>query len=366
MEQRFGFDFSNVRIHSDVRAARSASAVNAKAYTLENHVIFGDGHYTPESNDGKKLIAHELTHVLQQDYSGISTMAKRGILQRKSDNPTLCGGTWACAASPCKNPDPTREGGGGTATSWTLKIMIDIEAPSATDVTASTVGHTYVEFVDSTGRAYTFGFYPDKSSGTPDPLIKPLVRGCVVHPDTNHKSCVDYTETFVLTVDEFNAALSYAQDMCESPPPYHLQTWNCTTFAVEVTKKAGKSLPPVRGRLGYGMLSVVADNPYKLYEGLKRRDIGPTYRLTDAKEIRNTINEADTATIASIPIEEKIRIINILLDWWVHDSDIEVIKKIYQNATQQQRIPLRNFNNSRVLDLTDIGQRSKLRIILLE
>jgi len=66
MEPRFGHDFSRVRVHSDSRAAESAPAVNALAYTVGSHVVFGAGQYAPQSALGKKLLAHELTHVVQQ------------------------------------------------------------------------------------------------------------------------------------------------------------------------------------------------------------------------------------------------------------------------------------------------------------
>lgn len=66
MESRFASDFSDVRVHMDSRAARSAAAVHARAYTVGNNVVFGAGNFAPNSHEGKRLIAHELTHVLQQ------------------------------------------------------------------------------------------------------------------------------------------------------------------------------------------------------------------------------------------------------------------------------------------------------------
>ncbi len=65
-EPRFGRDFSQVRLHTDTRAAESARAVNARAYTVGRNVVFGAGQYTPESSPGQRLMAHELTHVVQQ------------------------------------------------------------------------------------------------------------------------------------------------------------------------------------------------------------------------------------------------------------------------------------------------------------
>jgi hypothetical protein len=66
MEGRFGCDFSHVRVHSDGAAAESARRVDAHAYTVGRHVVFGEGRYAPGTQDGRRLIAHELTHVLQQ------------------------------------------------------------------------------------------------------------------------------------------------------------------------------------------------------------------------------------------------------------------------------------------------------------
>jgi hypothetical protein len=65
-EPRFGVDFSQVRLHSDAQAAESARALNAKAYTLGQDVVFGTGQDTPGTSEGRRLMAHELTHVVQQ------------------------------------------------------------------------------------------------------------------------------------------------------------------------------------------------------------------------------------------------------------------------------------------------------------
>jgi outer membrane protein OmpA-like peptidoglycan-associated protein len=65
-EPRFGQDFSSVRIHADSVAAKSAQSINALAYTTGNNIVFNSGQYSPESSSGKQLMAHELTHVVQQ------------------------------------------------------------------------------------------------------------------------------------------------------------------------------------------------------------------------------------------------------------------------------------------------------------
>lgn len=66
MSQRFGHDFSHVRIHTGSLAEASARDVHAKAYTVGHNVVFGAGQYAPDARQGQQLLAHELTHVLQQ------------------------------------------------------------------------------------------------------------------------------------------------------------------------------------------------------------------------------------------------------------------------------------------------------------
>lgn len=66
MEPRFGHDFSQVRVHTDAKAVESARAVNAVAYTVGQDVVFDESKYAPRSKDGSRLLAHELTHVIQQ------------------------------------------------------------------------------------------------------------------------------------------------------------------------------------------------------------------------------------------------------------------------------------------------------------
>ncbi|HEX8272485.1 MAG TPA: DUF4157 domain-containing protein [Longimicrobiaceae bacterium] len=65
-EPRFGHDFGGVRVHADARAAESARAVSARAYTVGSHVVLGGGEASRGSGDARRLMAHELTHVVQQ------------------------------------------------------------------------------------------------------------------------------------------------------------------------------------------------------------------------------------------------------------------------------------------------------------
>lgn len=84
MEARLGHDFSRVRVHTDTNAAASAQAVNALAYTVGNQIVFGAGQYTPATARGQRLLAHELTHVVQQTSGQVGP---GGMLQRQRARP---------------------------------------------------------------------------------------------------------------------------------------------------------------------------------------------------------------------------------------------------------------------------------------
>lgn len=81
MEQHFGQDFSQVRIHADPTAGTAASAMGARAFTIGSDVFFGPGRYDPHSPRGQELLAHELTHVIQQTSGrtqGLSPFSRQG------------------------------------------------------------------------------------------------------------------------------------------------------------------------------------------------------------------------------------------------------------------------------------------------
>jgi len=66
-EPRLGYDFSDVRVHEDAKASEAARGVNARAFTIGKDVVFNAGEYSPDNQKSQKLMAHELTHVIQQN-----------------------------------------------------------------------------------------------------------------------------------------------------------------------------------------------------------------------------------------------------------------------------------------------------------
>lgn len=83
MEPRFGHDFSKVRVYADNSAAKSARALHALAYTVAPNIVFGAGQYAPHTHAGQRLLAHELTHVVQQQ-------GAQPFIQRQDDEAEGC------------------------------------------------------------------------------------------------------------------------------------------------------------------------------------------------------------------------------------------------------------------------------------
>jgi hypothetical protein len=94
MEQQFNHDFSQVRIHNDSTAHQSSNDINARAYTHEQDIVFAAGQYQPATHEGKKLLAHELTHVIQQQKMGES------MIHRSVSDASACSRTTDPSAPP--------------------------------------------------------------------------------------------------------------------------------------------------------------------------------------------------------------------------------------------------------------------------
>jgi hypothetical protein len=88
MENRFGFDFGDVKIHTGSVAAKSAESINALAYTSGSSIVFNEGQYKPETDNGKRLLAHELTHTIQQGGT-VRKKNKSEVIQRQQAPPRI-------------------------------------------------------------------------------------------------------------------------------------------------------------------------------------------------------------------------------------------------------------------------------------
>lgn len=158
MESRFGHDFSNVRVHTGPQPAESARAVHACAYTVGQNVVFGEGQYAPENEAGKRLLAHELTHVVQQGSGPVKVQTRLEIgdvdssLEREADRaaaaiftgtevaPQLSSGLQISRQATACGPD---EFTFGEIRQWAIKHLnkpYDGSAPSGLDDAKESIG----------------------------------------------------------------------------------------------------------------------------------------------------------------------------------------------------------------------------------
>jgi len=129
MEPRMGHDFSQVRVHTDARAAESARAVSALAYTVGHHVVFGHGAYNPRTSAGQRLLAHELTHVVQQGQT-----STRGVARTTQSSPETF--PKECRAGTCQVSDVLQRAGDPAAIPVGFACPTDLTAgkPAGTDL----------------------------------------------------------------------------------------------------------------------------------------------------------------------------------------------------------------------------------------
>jgi hypothetical protein len=395
LEPRFGHDFSRVRVHTDAHAAASARAVNALAYTVGSHVAFGSGRYAPGTPAGDKLIAHELAHVVQQrgaptgegelliDPSPTAEreateIAARGAwdrqtgvmphlspshalaraLQRGTDH---CSGAGATCAAPdaCAQPDVATSGN-GASTRWEIEINIDIERDDwETAARKQEFGHTYVRFWESNGREFTYGFYP--AGAVPNENVR-HVPGCIRHPDRTHDACIDDVVSFSLTQEQYNAGLALAQQICRSGRSYG-QSYTCTTFAEEVARAAGQSLPSSSSRpttIFYQAVPAI-DNPNTLIEKV-RESRGA---LSDDDGVRAWVRNANPTAISALGAAEKVRMIGVLMEGWISSDDMVAMRRLLRGVTTRAEAErIRAAITPRLLEFTDLGQRTQMRVAL--
>ena len=192
MEARFGHDFSRVRVHTDARADESARGVNAVAYTVGQRIAFASGAYAPGTPVGRRLLAHELTHVLQQ--RGTEPVIQRetyyggGYKQRAFAN--LDAEIAAGAKKPTEwhpaTPDmaATAVGsGGGESVATFAELLTKLEAKGKGSITVlNLIGHSNSS-VFSLGGTITkddVEFLPEASIES-DALTKNAARIAALH-----------------------------------------------------------------------------------------------------------------------------------------------------------------------------------------
>ena len=232
MESRFGSDFSDVKIHTNSQAVQMSRELSAQAFTVGNDIYFNEGKYNPNSSNGKHLLAHELTHTLQQS-GGIGKKIQK------------------LSAADCSKDCSKKDGKQDKIDEPRLILYVDKEADFLTiplkkeDGSKSwPVGHSWLKIINKNGDYWTYGFWPESGFDSSHPFSD--VEGCVHHPDNSHTPSSQ--QEFKITDAEFIMAKTAAIDFCNSKPKYNLRKNQCTSFTNTILKAINKN--PIGG---YGL-----------------------------------------------------------------------------------------------------------------
>lgn len=141
------YDFSRVRVHADATAARSARAVDALAYAVGDHVVFGAGQYSPGTAVGRSLLAHELAHTIQHG-------GRRAQLDRQCD-PAMTGRPWSDRVT------AARAMAGGAARDQCIADMLDEALPGTVTVHQATNGARTIAAAIAAGSYTEWGTLSD-------------------------------------------------------------------------------------------------------------------------------------------------------------------------------------------------------------
>ncbi len=294
MENAFSADFSRIKIHTDNKADSLNRSVQARAFTTGQDIFFRQGEYNPGSKQGQELLAHELTHTIQQ---GAAPQTSQQVQRHTSPNLQREAAATENVTTDEKDRDKPA----------LLKIHSDIEAESMgiSELKQGAVGHSWVSLhwkdpkavpdnIEGKHKPFLqkgedpFGFWPrmfqdydpilnewqsadDRVGYSTNPFAS-YVPGQMLHPDIMHQPRA--TQIYDITRDQADQVINYAES--KRGAQYSVFFYNCTTFAKEAVEAAGIS-PPDSSTLGICY-------PNALYDAIKKnqkKGIGTT-ELTDS------------------------------------------------------------------------------------
>ena len=276
MEPRFGRDFSGVRVHTDGDAAESSRFLNAVAYTVGRDIVFGHGQYAPQTGPGRRLIAHELTHVVQQHATGPAGSGPGSVLQRQVADPR------PLQMETHSTPRQLR------ISEWLVEPAAGGAAPTRTEV-------YWVDFeVDPKGvmRASVRTVSADRAHRSANLRFGDQFRAALQHFSASG-----------VEVNAFEGDWSY---MTKDEVSENLRVFRETMAAGETREKAARATPSgrVATRAGFEVVSVenVPESQEHLAEeGVRRWRVKALFRRTPAPPARGPVTLPEGGTTTGLP-----------------------------------------------------------------
>lgn len=261
MEQAFGADFGGVKVHTDSRSDQLNQSIQARAFTTGQDVFFRQGEYNPGSRGGQELLAHELTHVVQQNGGTVQRSLLQTLsLRRRPAAPVaklkLHADTETTNRSNLsfKELNEARVGHSWVSLEYTdrKKIPKSISEPTQGLLKSGSTAFGFWPLVTRASdftteeqqridRGQTPGAGASNNPAHRGFSMNPLknVPGRVEEPDTVHTP--KGTKEYNLTQTQVASLISYVNS--KRSANYNLYTFNCTTFAVESIRSAGQVAP---------------------------------------------------------------------------------------------------------------------------
>lgn len=216
MEKSFGLDFSAVRIHNDANAQHLSQSLNAQAFTVGNHIFFNEGKYQPGSTEGKHLLAHELTHTVQQSGGAAAIQQKpSGALIQRGILKTVGGAIADGAEFAWDNTGGAAIRVGGKVIEWAAdkaEEIINEIAPGLIDFLRSDIWETIKEMIAKGLDKLTGGLFTklqeEGLGGVIDQFVSAIVlslQGAVADACNAFKSLADRIYEFLKSIG--NSAL---------------------------------------------------------------------------------------------------------------------------------------------------------------
>lgn len=424
MGQRFGHDFSRVRVHTGDEAARSAQDVNASAYTVGHNIVFGAGQFTPSINSGRKLLAHELTHVVQQSSRDTHPLIQRfhtphgtdpkhqtdetpkiaptfndllNTIKAIAKDSTISGGL----LSDTTNMDSFVQKAGGRPASAAMDEKLGTH--STKDV-FSMLNYRYL-FTCRCGlidlRHFIQLMYVSNYISSSAPGIdgnKSATRRGRDHEltsesesrfgpeDTPSNAIGAFTGSRLTGVprpDDLVKEIEMILRRCDptdfvslSPSSQNTITKHYGELIPDPSAKSpGDLIPAHQNQTARPDILGIAECggkersfPFKLdTDDSDRKTISDTNfangsaSLTSDSDIRDFVSTQRPEIIKNLTTIEKVRMVKLLFEGYVVDEDINAIETIYKNSTDAEKIQIRSSID--VSDLFSLGQRTRLKII---
>jgi Domain of unknown function (DUF4157) len=385
MELRFNHDFGNVRIHDSDLAAESASSVNALAYTSENNIVFNQGQYNPNTNSGKKLLAHELTHTIQQSGGNNKTIQRFEASERNqiSDLDIIITDAATFAHNANTIGGFVEQAGGNTASSATRGVF------SAGPSNNPALQHRYLitcrcgmvdmrHFYQMMYIAFEFTNRRSTEAGRSHELNSEATsRFAPEDTPSNALGAFFGSNNFNLfytSEETFIARLRAFLTRC-SPVNFNaLPITEQNTIVTFFSQRDSSGVPTNQNETGIPFVLNISSCsaggrafPFNIdTSDPERKTIASlgassTSGLTSDTDIRNFINSQRAEIIQSLPVAEKVRLATRLFSGWVSDEDIDAIEIIYNNSSAGEKISIRGAVNPD--SLSDIGQRTRIRAL---